>query len=140
MKYKKIETGYVIRLATDENIIETLTQFCVTEKIYSGVFSGIGAVKNVELGFYHLDRKEYEFKTFNTTFEIVSLTGNISNVDNNPFIHIHTVLSDSEYHTYGGHLKEGIVGATCEIFFSVINSPISRVFDEVTGLKLLSLE
>ncbi len=138
MKYTSSEKGYILRLSKGEKIIETLTQFCEDQNIHSGLFHGIGAVENPELGYYHLDRKEYEFRTIEKMLEIVSLTGNVALVDGEPFLHIHTVVSDNTFQTYGGHLKEGTVGATCEIYLTNFGIDIERKFDESTGLKLLS--
>lgn len=139
MTYSKTDKGYIIRLIRGEKIIETLTQFCKKENIHAGVFHGIGAVENPELGYYHLDTKEYEFRTIEKMLEIVSLTGNVALVDDEPFLHIHTVVSDDTFTTYGGHLKEGTVGATCEVYLTNFGIDIEREFDEETGLKLLSL-
>lgn len=138
MQFTTTNKGYVIRLNKGEKIVETLTSFCERESIHSGVFHGIGATQNPEIGYYHLDKKEYEWRQIEKMLEIVSLTGNVALVDNKPFLHIHTVLSDSNFQTYGGHLKEATVGASCEIYLTNFETDIERVFDEDTGLKLLS--
>jgi predicted DNA-binding protein with PD1-like motif len=138
MKFSKTEKGYIIRLLKGEKIIERLTSFCNQNSIESGVFQGIGAVMSAELGFYHLDKKEYEFKKIENLMEIVSMTGNVALVEGQPFLHIHTVLSDENLQTIGGHLKEAQVGATCELFLTKFETPVERVFDEETGLKLLN--
>lgn len=139
MTYSKTDKGYIIRLIRGEKIIETLTQFCRKENIHTGVFHGIGAVENPELGYYYLDRKEYKWQRIEKMLEIVSLTGNVALVDDEPFLHIHTVVSDDTFTTYGGHLKEGTVGATCEVYLTNFGIDIEREFDEETGLKLITL-
>lgn len=140
MKFSKHNTGYTIRLERGEQIIQTLLEFCNKESVNSAYFNGIGAVGNAQLGFYHLERKEYSWQKFESPMEVVSLTGNISMVDNQPFLHIHTVLSDEKFQTIGGHLKEATVGATLELFLQITSTPLSRIFDDATGLKLLKLE
>jgi len=140
MQSRKTNRGYVLRLNKGEEIMETLTRFCVDNKIGSGLFSGIGAVLNAQIGFYHLDKKEYSFKTFEKPLEIISLIGNVSLVDHEPFLHVHVVLSDENYRAYGGHLKEAQVGATCEVYFFETEININRKLDEDIGLKLLDLE
>lgn len=126
-----------MRLIKGEEIISTVTQFCKSQNIMSGELLGIGAVEKAELGFYYLDRKEYEWRKFENPMEIVSLTGNIALVDGEPFLHIHTVLSDSNFQTVGGHMKEGVVGATCEIYLNKFETNLTRIFDDITGLKLI---
>lgn len=140
MQSKSTENGFIIRLDLDESILESLTNFCKKENITTGFFNGIGAVKNAILGFYNLPNKDYEWKTFENTMEIVSLTGNITISEDSPFLHIHTVLSDSEFKTVGGHLKEAHVGATCEIFLTKLETTITRQLDESIGLKLLKFD
>ncbi len=139
MKFAKHNTGFVIRLEKGEQIIQVIKDFCKTNTITSAYFNGIGAVQNAELGYYRLDQKEYYWKKFDTAMEVVSLTGNVSLVDGEPFLHIHTVLSDENFQTVGGHVKEGVVGATLEIFMQTLSIPITREFNEEIGLNLLDL-
>lgn len=139
MTYTSTEKGYIIILTRGEKLIETLTSLCENENIHSGVFQAIGAIENPELGYYNIDTKEYKWQSMSKMLEIVSLTGNVSLVDSKPFLHIHCVLSDDEFKTVGGHLKEGAVGATCEIYLTNFGIDIKREFDEEVGLKLLSI-
>lgn len=138
MEFKQTSKGYVIRLVRGEKIISELKQFCQKKNISSGIFFGIGAVEEATLGFYHLSTKTYEFRHLSQALEIVSLTGNVSIVDNEPFLHIHGVFSDSNLFCLGGHLEEGNVGPTCEIYLIDFEDTIERVFDEEIGMKLLS--
>lgn len=130
--------GYIVRLIHGEDLIPTIQKFCEENAVTSSSFQAIGAIENATLGFYHLDKKEYSWKEISTAHEIVSLTGNVAMVDGRPFIHAHTVLSNSEFQTIGGHLKNATVGATCEIFLTVFSTTIERIYDEETGLKLLN--
>jgi predicted DNA-binding protein with PD1-like motif len=140
MKFQKSEGTFIIRLEKGEKIIETLTSFCEKKGIKSGMFHAIGAVLTAELGFYDLGKKEYQFKKFEDLHEIISLTGNVSLVEEKPFLHVHCVLSDKNYNCHGGHLKEGEVGATCEVCLIPSGSKIEREYDQEVGLKLLKLE
>jgi hypothetical protein len=49
-----------------------------------------------------------------------------------------TIFLDKVFNTVGGHVKELVVGATCELLVTPLETPMTRVFDEETGLKLLS--
>ncbi|MDO8269504.1 MAG: DNA-binding protein [Candidatus Levybacteria bacterium] len=139
MRYSKKENNYILRLFKGEELISSLLRFCTDTNTPSAYVSGIGSVESAVLGFYHLDKKEYRWKSFEYPMEIVSLTGNITQVESKPFAHIHTVLSDPEFETFGGHMKSSIVGATCEIFIFPM-STLVRDFNEETGLMLLSCE
>ena len=137
MQFVKDKDNYILRLEKGEEIISTLTQFCKEENITTGFFSGIGAILSAELAFYNLFKKEYELKELSETHEIASLTGNIALVENSPFVHIHCVLSNNKFECFGGHLKNGVVGATCELYLAKETTTIERKFDEKIGLKLL---
>ena len=49
MQFTKIENGYMIYVEKGENIMESITQFCIKNKINNAQLSGIGAVKNIEI-------------------------------------------------------------------------------------------
>ena len=117
MKSKKINGGYIIKLEKDEKIIESLTKFLEEKQIKNGFFVGLGALSKVELALYRLKDKKYFFKEFEEALEISSLHGNVFLKEGKPFIHVHIVVSDENMITKGGHLKEAIVSATCEIIF-----------------------
>jgi predicted DNA-binding protein with PD1-like motif len=137
--YQKSEEAYLIRLHKDESVFASLKKFCAEEKIQCGTFNGIGALKNCELGFYHLDKKEYERKMFTEEAELLSLVGNVSLLENKPFLHIHTILGASDFSTYGGHLFSGDVAVTAEIIFRPLNLEIHRGFEGEIGLNLLQM-
>ena len=40
--------------------------------------NGIGAIKNPEMGYFDIDRKDYDRKIFNGDYELTSYMGNIS--------------------------------------------------------------
>ncbi len=139
MQFQKVETGYLLKLLRGEKIVETLTKFCVENNIHSGIISGLGGASDITLGYYDLTTKEYQWKDFVKVHEILSMNGNVAMVDNEPFLHIHMAISDDSFSTFGGHLKEALVGATCEVMITTLNTEITRMMEDEVGLKLLSL-
>ena len=136
MEFKKIKNKYLIRLDKDEKIIGTLLNFLKNNKIKAGFFLGLGAIHEVELAHYALENKKYSSKSLKGAFEIVSLLGNSCIFDGKEYIHAHIIVGDSEMKTYGGHLKEAVVGPTCEIIFEEIDGEIGREYSEEIGLNL----
>lgn len=137
MQFIKSKNSYIIRFESGENLIQELCSFCEKEGILGAFFSGIGALQSATLAFYNLENEQYEYKNLTGDYEIASLTGNVSIVNEEPFAHIHSVLSSDKFECVGGHLKEGIVGATCEIHLTKFDKKIERKMDEKVGLKLL---
>jgi predicted DNA-binding protein with PD1-like motif len=120
-----------------EQLIVALTDFCRDNRIHAGFFHGLGGALAAELGYYHLDSREYEFQKLDQVLEIASLHGNIALKDGEPFIHAHGVFSDAELRTYAGHIKELTVGGTCEVHLRTFEASWQRRFDEETGLSLM---
>ena len=58
MQYEKDDDPYIIYLEQGESIMATLTEFCIDHQIINGQISGIGAIKEIELGSYDLKNQE----------------------------------------------------------------------------------
>ena len=55
---------YVLRADVDEEVIGNLAKFCRQENIDAAKFFAIGAAKELKLGWYDVDAKEYKWKEF----------------------------------------------------------------------------
>ncbi len=139
MKKQVTDSGYVIRLEKGEKFVDTLVSFCEDEGVVGAVFTGIGSAESVELGFYNPPSKSFSFKIFDEALEVIGMNGNISIVDEKPFIHAHGTFSDNKFQTIGGHIKDFVVGPTVEIFLTNLNTEIGRKMDKEIGLKLLDI-
>ena len=138
MKFKQIKNKYFLTLLKGEKIIETLLKFLKEQNIKAGFFNGLGAISHVILANYNLETKEYIEKEFEGQREIVSFHGNLSMMDNEPYVHAHMAVGDDDMNMKGGHCKEAIVAATCEIVLIDLDIDISRYKDEEIGLNLFN--
>jgi len=136
MEFKKTDDGYVVSIAPGEKIMETLKDFCISENITLGSISGIGAVDFVELAHYTVPNKEYKSKIFEEPFEMVNITGNVSTMDGEVYLHCHAVFGNSEMNVVGGHLVEGRVSAACELIVVPMKGSVNRKHSEEIGLNL----
>ncbi len=139
MKFVKKDNKYLIRLFKDEDLISKLEEFATEENLKAGMLKGIGALKDVELGFYHLNEKHYDRKSFNDEYELLSLDGNLSYLNSKPLFHIHTVLGASDFSCVGGHLFSAKVAVTTELYFFPLDVRVEREMDEEIGLNLLNI-
>ncbi|NQU39617.1 MAG: DNA-binding protein [Lentisphaerae bacterium] len=129
--------GYMGRLPHGADLLEALTQLCVEKAIQLGRVEAIGAVQRARIGFYDQTTHEYTFMTFDQSYEILNLTGNVSLRDGKPMIHAHITLSDHEGRSFGGHLAPGTIVFACEFILQRIEgAALKRGFDEETGLPL----
>ena len=137
MKLLKQSTNeYFGRYEENEDLIEALLKFCNENKIETGYFSIIGAVKSSSFAFYDQKQKKYLQMDLDEEAEISHCTGNISLRENKPFMHAHILLADREGRAYGGHLVAAKVFAA-EIYLKKFDKIVQRKQDKSTGLNLL---
>lgn len=137
MKHCGRNGSHLFVLERGEKLISTLTPALAELEIQGGILSGLGALKDVELGFYELDHKEYIRKTLSEDHELISLSGNVALKDGKPFIHVHAALGDAQFRVFGGHLFEAVVAVTVEVSltpyaFSPVREPNADI-----GLALI---
>lgn len=138
MIIKQDGNNFVLVLKKGEKLVGSLQKFAKEKSINSAWVSGLGATLEAEVGYYRLDTKDYHFVQLDSILEIVSLSGNLVIYENEPMAHLHVVLSDESMKTYGGHLKEAVVGGTVELYIRTIKVDLVRQTDAETGLKLIS--
>ena len=139
MEDKKVGNSWVIVLQKGERIIEKLTEFIKRENIKSGCFHGLGAISSLELAHYNLEKKSYTSKSISEPLEIVSFTGNVARKGDEIIIHAHIAAGTEKMELYGGHLKEAVVAATCEVIFNDLEETINREYNDDIGLNLIRL-
>ena len=140
MQYSKDKENYLLYVEKDEKVMSSLTKFCKAKNIKNGKLSGIGAVKNTELGAYDIIEKRYLKKRISNVHELVSFEGNVTLNNEQPFLHAHVVLSDHDMHTYGGHLFETTIAAVGEFFLRKVEGDAYRKLDSDIGLPCICLE
>jgi hypothetical protein len=140
MQYQSInENTFVIKIKRGEKIIESLQKFCQKEKVVNGFFYGLGAVDWVKLGEYNVSTKKYHEVEFNKEMELTNITGNVADFPDGIIIHSHATVSDHDMQAFGGHLADGRVSGTAEIYLTKFDTNITKKYDEETGLKLMEL-
>ena len=139
MQYKQDGDTYIIYVEQNEPIMETLTQFCKDHNIMNAQLSGIGAIKDIELGAYDLENQEYIKELYSDIWELTSYQGNVLLKDDEPFIHAHINISDHSLSGKGGHLFEAKLAAVGEFILRKINTDGKREFDPNIGLACMAL-
>lgn len=125
------------RLIKGSDLIEDIKAFLKEKSVQSGIISGIGAATKANIGYYDQENRIYKIKAYEEPMEILSLKGNISIKDHEPFPHLHGVFSRQDGSCVGGHIFEGT-----EVFafeFEIIElsgDAFIRYYDEDTGLYL----
>lgn len=137
MNYFRHNDTYVVRLEKGEEVITALKSFCVKEKIGAASITGIGASNYVEAGFFDAIEKRYYPKKYEEDLEILALNGNISSLNNEPYIHLHITIADSQGRVLGGHLSKAVISVTCEIFVQKLDITLERYKDGEFGIYFI---
>jgi uncharacterized protein len=139
MQYTKLtlQSDYIVKLEVGDKVHEAIQDFCHKENITTGWITGLGAIKDISLGYYNLTTRKYQFKHYEEIYEVMGLIGNIALIEGKPFLHIHTSISDENNTVSAGHLEYATVAVTLELRITAYKESISRLFEEAVGLKLL---
>ena len=136
MQYKRFGNTCMVRIDLGEDIVESLKKLCEDEQIRLGRVEAIGATDHAVIGVYDLAKKEYYPEKIDGFMEIASLNGNITAMDGKPYIHLHAALAGRDHVIHGGHVLEMRVGATCEMFVTVLEGEVTRQKEEAIGINL----
>jgi hypothetical protein len=134
MNYRKVNDKIFVSLQTGDLINESLRLIAVEENILNAWINGIGAIDNVKVGYMDVNNKKYQKRNFDEHYELLSLIGNITYKDGEPFVHTHVTFSNAEYNVFGGHLFDAKITATGEIVLSLTDSKIDREYNENIGI------
>lgn len=140
MEYRRFGDKYVVRLNRGEEIVEALTAFCKETDLKLGRVTAIGAANKVKIGLFNTETKEYHSKELNGDMEITNLSGNISRMNGEIYLHLHITVCDENNNAYGGHLNSAVISATCEMIIDIIDGYVDRIHDEETGLNLFKFD
>lgn len=139
MKYIKNENVIVARLDIDDEIIASLETICKENDIKSARVHAIGAVKSATVAMFDFAKGDYNETKLDRFMELLSLEGNVTQMNGETYIHLHASFGDSEGKAYGGHLKNAVIGATCEMFIEPLENVVNRIKDSDTGLNIFDL-
>lgn len=135
MIIKEGNSTVAIRMLENEEIVESLTTVCKNYNIDSAIMvSAVGMFKSLEIGFWN--GKEYVKKTIDKMVEIISISGNISTIDDTGdlVVHLHVSVGLDDYTIIGGHLISGIL-YNGEIFIRKLNNITLLRKKEESGLS-----
>lgn len=122
MEYRRTRFGWTIRLDPGEEIVASLTEFGAAENVRAAAVTGIGSVRDVELGYFVRESHDYVRRPFGgADYELGALTGNFSELDGRSFLHAHVVIAGPDLAAHTGHLLRATVAVTCELH--VVSDP-----------------
>ena len=143
MKSKLLHDGplktFAVILDTGDEFVSSLTRFAEENGLSASAFTGLGAFSDCVLGFFDMERKDYERIVVDEQVEVVSLVGDVALKDGSPKLHPHVVVSRRDGTALGGHLLEAHVRPTLEVTLTEAPAHLRRRTDEATGLPLIDI-
>ncbi|MCR5245404.1 MAG: DNA-binding protein, partial [Bacteroidales bacterium] len=126
-----------LSLDNHAEVVAAIESFCLEQGILAGRVDGLGAVNEATFRFLDPATKKYVDMIFPEQMEITNLTGNISQKDGKPYLHIHATAGRRDYSCVGGHLLSARINGACELFVERFDGvTVGRRFDGETGLNL----
>ena len=139
MDYKNYGSTIVVRLDKGDEIARSLLEVAKKEKCGFASLTGIGAVDDFEVGIFDLEKGSYNRIRYTGDYEINALVGNLTTKDGKPYLHVHITCTGNDGNVVGGHLFEGKISLTGEIFIQVVAGVADRKFDETVGINKIVL-
>jgi uncharacterized protein len=133
----RLKQTYIGQLKRGTDLLTGISDYIIKNKISIGEVRGLGAVSKAVVMYFNQQTEEYESITFDEQLEILSLYGNISIKEYDPFPHLHITLGNRKGEAFGGHLAEGTIVYVAELMIHEFEgSKLARERDEKTGLYL----
>ena len=139
MEYRHFGDTYMVRIDVGEEILQSLKDLCEKEGIRLAQVSAIGAVDRAAVGVYDLAEQKYHEENLEGFMEIANLSGSVTEMNGQPYIHLHVTLADQKNVLHGGHAISLRVGATCEMFVRALDGAVTREKNADLGINLWKL-
>jgi uncharacterized protein len=144
MKSKLIHDGrgektFAIIFESGDEAMSGLVEFAKVHSLGASHFTAIGAFRDVNVGYFDWESKEYRKIPVREQVEVLSLIGDVALKDGQPKVHAHIVVDRSDGSTRGGHLIEGHVRPTLEVILTESPEHLRKEIDQESGLALIRI-
>ena len=133
----------VIRLHEGEDLFPTLGKALEQVDLrYGVILTGVGMLKDFELGWFDHATKGYVKKEFATPHELAAMSGTIAVSADDPgtvMPHVHVAMAGPDLGLVGGHLWKATVTILNEISIKRVGKDMVRRLNDETGLMELDL-
>lgn len=129
--------SYVLVFAKGDEVFSGISDFARQNKVGAASFTAIGAFSDATVAWFDRSRKEYKLIPIDEQVELISMVGDIALSGDQPVVHTHVALATSFGAAKGGHLIEAHVFPTVELFLTAYPTPLRKLPDDTTDLKLI---
>ena len=133
------EKTFALIFDTGDEAMTGLVEFARANSLGASHFTAIGAFRDVVLGYFDWEAKQYKKIPVGEQVEVLSLIGDVATQDGEPKVHAHVVVGRSDGSTRGGHLVEAHVRPTLEVILTESPAHLRKQFDQESGLALIRI-
>jgi predicted DNA-binding protein with PD1-like motif len=133
------ERSYALIFDTGDEAMAGLSEFAKKNQLGAARFTAIGAFRDVVLGYFDWESKEYKKIPVKEQVEVLSLIGDVAQEQGEPKVHAHVVVGRFDGSTRGGHLLEGHVRPTLEVILTESPAHLRKQMDKESGLALIRI-
>ena len=130
---------FALAFEIGDEVLRDMMAFLISEEISTASFTAIGGFERATVAYFDWQKKEYEKIPIDEQVETLSLVGNVTRLNGQPLIHAHCVLGHRDGHTTGGHLLEGHVCPTIELFLNEVPAQIHKTMRPEINLALMDV-
>jgi predicted DNA-binding protein with PD1-like motif len=129
---------YVLVFVTGDEVAAGLQSFAADHHVTAAGFTAIGALEDVDLGYFDWTKKAYTTIPVREQVEVLSIIGDVSEKEAGGVqVHAHVVVGRSDGTTRGGHLLKAHVRPTLEVVLTESPAHLKRRHDPESGLALI---
>jgi len=133
------EKTFALIFDTGDEAMAGLVEFAKQNRLGASHFTAIGAFRDVTLGYFDWESKEYKRIPVSEQVEVLSLIGDVALKDGEPKVHAHVVVGRCDGSTRGGHLLDAHVRPTLEVILTESPEHLRKQVDEESGLALIRI-
>jgi uncharacterized protein len=128
---------WAVILEKGDEPVATLTAFARDQALGAAHFTAIGAFRDVTLGYFDRELRDYTRIPIGEQVEVLSLLGDVALDGGEPKVHAHVVVGKSDGTAHGGHLLAAHVWPTLEVILTESPAHLRRRTDRESGLALI---
>ncbi len=132
------ERTFALIFETGDNPVKIIGEFAKELNLTGASFTAIGAFKDVTLGYFDLDKKDYIKNKINEQVEVLSMIGNIALYKEVHKVHSHVVVGKRDGTAHGGHLLAAFVRPTLEVIVVETPNYLRRLYNDEYKLPLIN--